>query len=197
MPEDPLWPAFTDAVRRFEIPERCFHAMIDGVSSDLAQSTRETYADLYRYCYQVASVVGISVAAVFGARGAAAEALAEKCGVAVQLTNIIRDVREDSERGRVYLAQEDLRAFGANAIADSPEMRALLREYAARAERLFAEGAPLVQMAEPGTRPCLRGILGVYAALLRKLKRRNLAVFGERVRLSKAEKLWVLARAYL
>jgi phytoene synthase len=195
-PEDPIWPAFADAARRFEIPERCFHAMIDGVSSDLAQSSRETYADLYRYCYQVASVVGISVAAIFGARGPAAEALAERCGVAVQLTNIIRDVREDFERGRVYLAQEDLRAFGVNAVADSPQMRALLRDYAARAERLFAEGAPLAGMAEPGSRACLKGILGVYAALLHKLGRREFAVFGERVRLSRLEKLGVLARAY-
>jgi len=186
--EDAIWPAFVDTARRYEIPVSCFHGMIDGVSSDLTQSTRETYDDLYRYCFQVASVVGISVACIFGAQSEEARKLAERNGVAVQLTNILRDVREDEELGRTYLAQEDLRRYG---------RQGTLREYGRRAKALFEEGRPLLEMVEKSTRPCLRGILDTYGALLAKMERRDFDVSGERVRLSKAEKLGVLAKALL
>ena len=108
----PLWPAFHHTVRRFGIPHEYFHAMIDGVLSDLDPRRFRTFDELYRYCYQVASVVGLTVVHVFGFDTRSALPLAEKCGVAFQLTNILRDIREDAALGRVYLPAEDLRRFG-------------------------------------------------------------------------------------
>ena len=99
------WPAFHDAVRRYKIPHRYFHEMIDGVSSDLQPRDIQTFDELYRYCYQVASVVGLTITHIFGFDSPGALPLAEKCGIAFQLTNIIRDVKEDQEKGRIYLAQ--------------------------------------------------------------------------------------------
>ena len=108
----PVWPAFHDTVRRYGIPHHYFHEMIDGVLSDLEPRRIETFDELYRYCYQVASVVGLTTIHIFGFDTRSALPLAEKCGVAFQLTNILRDMREDAERGRVYLPAEDLARFG-------------------------------------------------------------------------------------
>ena len=91
----PCWPAFHDTVRRYHIPSHYFYDMIDGVSSDLEPRQIETFPELYHYCYQVASVVGLTIIHVFGYQSEHALELAEKCGVAFQLTNILRDVRED------------------------------------------------------------------------------------------------------
>jgi 15-cis-phytoene synthase len=193
---DAIWPAFADSVARYKIPQRCFFDMITGVSSDLTETTKATYADLYRYCYQVASVVGISVTSIFGAHSAEAERLAEQCGVAVQLTNILRDVKEDLDLGRVYLPQEDLQAFGVDRIEDSPQMRALLRHQAQRARKLYASKELLLALVDPKTRPCLNAIIGVYEKLLDKLEAADFGVFQERVRLSKMQKLQVMAASY-
>lgn len=191
----PIWPAFADSVSRYKIPHSCFYEMIEGVSSDLRESTKAAYDDLYRYCYRVASVVGISVVSIFGAHTPEAHKLAEQCGVAVQLTNILRDVAEDRALGRVYLPQEDLARFGVAAIEDSPAMRQLLRFEAARARELFEHARELPTHVEPRTRPCLRALLGTYARLLDRIEAKNYDVFSERVRLSGAEKLLALARA--
>ena len=194
---DPIWPAFADSVRRYQIPHRCFFDMIDGVSSDLTEQTKETYEDLYRYCYQVASVVGISVVSIFGAHSQEAEALAERVGVAVQLTNILRDVKEDQELGRVYLPQEDLRRFGVANIADSSAMRQLLRHEASRARELYQSKSPLLKLVDAKTRPCLQAIIGVYEQLLDKLEAADFAVFEQRVKLSGLQKLGVMVRSYV
>src|SRR5215467_40691 len=108
----PLWPAFHHTVRRFGIPHEYFHQMIDGVSSDLEPRRIETFDELYQYCYHVASVVGLTIIHIFGFDTRSALPLAEKCGVAFQLTNILRDIREDAEKDRIYLPLEDLRQFG-------------------------------------------------------------------------------------
>lgn len=191
----PIWPAFADSVARYEIPHSCFFEMIAGVGSDLHETEKATYADLYRYCYRVASVVGISVVSIFGAHTPEAHKLAEQCGVAVQLTNILRDVAEDKALGRVYLPQEDLARFGVTEIADSPALREVLRLEAGRARELFAAARALPAHVEPRTRPCLRALLGVYSALLDKIERRGYNVFQERIGLSGGEKLLALARA--
>src|SRR5215831_20257411 len=108
----PVWPAFHHTIRRFSIPHDYFREMIDGVASDLEPREFQTFDQLYRYCYQVASVVGLTVIHIFGFDTRRALPLAEKCGIAFQLTNILRDIREDAERGRIYLPTEDLLRFG-------------------------------------------------------------------------------------
>ena len=113
--DHPMWPAFHHTVRRFGIPHQYFREMIDGVASDLEPRRIETFEELYRYCYQVASVVGLTIIHIFGFDTRSALPLAEKCGVAFQLTNILRDIREDAGRDRIYLPAEDLQRFGVSA----------------------------------------------------------------------------------
>src|SRR5262249_20411456 len=110
----PVWPAFHDTVTRYRIPAQYFHQMIDGVSSDLEPRSIRSFDELYRYCYQVASVVGLTTIHIFGFDSPDALLLAEKCGIAFQLTNVLRDVREDTGNRRIYIPAEDILRFGAD-----------------------------------------------------------------------------------
>ncbi|MFN7921323.1 MAG: phytoene/squalene synthase family protein [Bryobacteraceae bacterium] len=201
-PADPLWPAFLDTVHRYRIPERYFHEMIDGVTSDLVSPRRRTFDDLYRYCYCVASVAGLSLIHVFGFRSPEALPLAEKCGIAFQLTNIIRDVREDWGLGRVYLPEEDLRRFHVTdahlgASVASTELRSLLRFEATRAAGYYRDARPLLEMVEPSCRRSLWAIIEIYSRLLDRIEERDFEVMAERVRLATPEKLAILARGWI
>ena len=192
----PVWPAFHDAVARFKIPHGYFHEMIDGVASDLDSRRFETFDDLYRYCYQVASVVGLTVIHIFGFESPAALPLAEKCGIAFQLTNILRDIREDSENGRLYLPLEDLRRFGVT----EEDLRAgtgaipLLRVEAARARSYYDESRPLLNLVHPKSRASLAALIGIYSALLTKIERSGFDVFTRRIRLSALQKTWIVLK---
>ncbi len=146
VPPHPLWPAFLDTLRRYRIPAECLYGMIEGVASDFEPRRFETFDQLYRYCYLVASVVGIATIHVFGFSDPRAPQLAERCGVAFQLTNIIRDVGEDARNGRVYLPHEDMERFGVTepmlaARAVSAELQRLLAFEAARARAYYEERA--------------------------------------------------------
>jgi 15-cis-phytoene synthase len=196
----PMWPAFHHTVRRFGIPHEYFREMIDGVLGDLEPRTFETFDQLYRYCYQVASVVGLTIVHIFGFDTRTVLTLAEKCGVAFQLTNILRDIREDAELGRIYLPAEDLRRFGV-----TPEdLRAgnrnqpfieLMRFEAARARKYYDESAPLLDLVHPRSRPSLWALIAIYSRLLERIEATNYDVFRKRVRLSAIEKGWIVARA--
>jgi phytoene synthase len=196
----PCWPAFHDTVQRYRIPHEYFGQMIDGVESDLSPRRFETFADLYGYCYRVASVVGLTTIHIFGFEAAEALPLAEKCGVAFQLTNILRDIREDAENGRVYLPGEDLRRFGVSekeltAGARDGRLIELLRFEASRARAYYDESAPLVRMVHRGSRPSLRALLSIYSRLLDRIAEKNYDVFSGRVALSGLEKSWLMLRA--
>ena len=196
----PVWPAFHHTVRRFGIPHEYFHSMIEGVMSDLEPRRIETFDELYRYCYQVASVVGLTTIHIFGFDTRSALPLAEKCGVAFQLTNILRDIKEDAERGRVYLPAEDLRRFGVT----EEDLRAgksgdaflkLMRFEAARARSYYDESAPLLDLIHPRSRPSLWALISIYSRLLERIERSNYDVFVRRVRLPLWEKSWIVVRA--
>jgi phytoene synthase len=196
----PVWPAFHHTVRRFGIPHRYFREMIDGVVSDLEPRRFETFAELQRYCYLVASVVGLTTIHIFGFDTPSALPLAEKCGVAFQLTNILRDIREDAERGRLYLPAEDLRRFGVTeedlrAGRRTPEFIAMMQFQAARARSFYDESAPLLDLIHPRSRPSLLALVTIYSRLLGKIVNANDDVFTRRVRLSAFEKSWILVRA--
>jgi phytoene synthase len=200
LPEHPLWPAFSDTAARHAMPGRIFHEMIDGVSSDLEPREIRTFDDLYGYCYRVASVAGLATVHVFGFRDAAALLLAEKCGIAFQLTNIIRDVREDALNGRVYLPAEDLERFGVvrdhlRAAHVAEPLRELLSFEGRRAEEYYAQSRPLIAMVERDSRAALWALIEIYARLLRKIKARRYEVLDQRVRLSGLEKSVVALRA--
>jgi len=196
----PVWPAFCDAVERYRIPHEYFHEMIDGVASDLDPRRFETFDQLYRYCYQVASVVGLTVVHIFGFDSPAALPLAEKCGIAFQLTNILRDIREDIGIGRLYLPAEDLRRFGVaeddlRAGNRTPAFLDLMRFETARARNYYDESKPLLALVHPKSRASLTALVGIYSALLDRIVRENFDVFSRRVRLSALQKSWIVLRA--
>ena len=134
---------------------------------------------------------------IFGFSGAHAPKLAEKCGIAFQLTNIIRDVQEDWERGRVYLPAEDLARFGVTDPADSPEFRKLLEFEANRAQRYYEESRPLLGMVDKSSRAALRALIEIYSTLLERIRAGNYDVINRRFRLSGIEKGWITARSFL
>jgi 15-cis-phytoene synthase len=187
------WPGFlalADAVRNHEIPVRYFHDVIDGVEMDLDPRGFLTFEDLRVYCYRVASVVGLSCLHIWGYQSddGKAEALAESCGIALQLTNIIRDVREDALQGRVYLPTIELRRFGvdpAELAAPRPtgRVRALLEYQGARAYDYYRKAEPLVSLIDPVGRPVFLAMVGIYRALLDEIVRRDYDVLTARVSL--------------
>ncbi len=196
------WPAFHDSVQRFGIPREYFHDMIEGVMSDLEPRRIRTFDELYRYCYQVASVVGLTVIRIFGFRTPDALPLAEKCGVAFQLTNILRDVREDAGRDRVYLPAEDLARFhvdeaGLREGKRTDEFVGLMEFEAARARAYYNESAPLIDMVDQHSRSSLWALIEIYSRLLRKIEHTNYDVLSHRVELPAREKLWIIAKAAL
>jgi len=198
--QHPVWPAFHDTVRRFAIPHEYFRDMINGVASDLEPRQVETFDELYRYCYQVASVVGLTILHIFGFEKSSALPLAEKCGVAFQLTNILRDIREDAELGRIYLPAEDLRRFGVaaedlHAGNRNESFLRLMRFEAARARSYYGESMPLLDLVAPRSRPSLWALITIYSRLLERIESANYDVFSRRVRLSSLEKSWILVQA--
>src|SRR5436309_9881678 len=196
----PVWPAFHHTVRRFGIPHDYFRQMIEGISSDLEPRCFQTFDELYRYCYQVASVVGLTIIHIFGFDTRSALPLAEKCGVAFQLTNILRDIREDAGLGRIYIPAEDLRRFGVTEedLRDGNRSEAflqLMRFEAARARRYYNESAPLLDLIHPRSRSSLWALIAIYSRLLERIEGKNYDVFSQRVRLSLVEKSWTVVRA--
>jgi len=198
----PGWPALADTVRQHAIPARYLHEVIDGVAMDLEPRPVETFDDLHAYCYQVASAVGLCCIHIWGYRteGGRAEALAEDCGIALQLTNIVRDAREDALAGRCYLPNEDLRRFGVlpedlAAERPSPQVLALLEFQGERAYSYYEKSAPLMDLVAPVGRPVLGAIVGIYRALLDEIVRRDYDVFSGRVALPSWKKLAITARA--
>lgn len=197
--DHPVWPAFHYTVRRFGIPRQYFREMIDGVASDLVPRRIQTFDELYRYCYQVASVVGLTTIHIFGFDTPSALPLAEKCGVAFQLTNILRDIREDAERGRIYLPAEDLRNFGVTE-SDlregnrSEAVLRLLRFEAGRARQYYSESRPLLDLIHPRSRSSLLALITIYSRLLDRIEETNYDVFSRRVRLAAVEKSWIMLR---
>lgn len=172
-----ILPAFHDAVRRYQIPKEYLHELIAGTEMDLTLRAYRTFEDLYQYCYRVASVVGLCSLYMFGFRDPRAKLLAERCGVAFQLTNILRDLREDAAAGRIYLPLEDLERFGYSSqeLADGIRNQAydnLMRFEIARARAYYDEAAPLIEMVEPESRPALWTLISIYRGLLRVIEQR-------------------------
>ena len=193
-------PALVDTMRRYNMPTRYLHDLISGAEMDLTVRSYPTFDRLREYCYRVAGTVGLTCTHVFGFRDPRALDLAEKLGLAFQLTNILRDVHDDYALGRVYLPEEDLARFNVSAedFARSEAtlgVRELLRFEADRAWQCYEEGAPLLALIDQESRPALWLLVHTYSALLARIEELDFAVFGERVRLSRAEKLVFIAKA--
>lgn len=215
--DDPVLFALADAQKRYKIPLELLETLVQGtemdvpeqsqaaktgVSGSLPQLQYETFDQLYDYCYHVASVVGLICIRIFGYRDPRAEELAEHTGVAFQLTNIIRDVKEDAELGRVYLPREDLARFGvcptalANGSAASV-LRPVLELEAHRARHFYQDAQELLPLVDEDSQPALWTLVEIYRRLLEKIAARNYDVFNEKVRLGTAEKLTVLGKGFL
>ena len=195
--DNPLWPAFHDTVRRYKIPCHYFQEMIDGVSGDLEPRSFQTFDELYRYCYQVASVVGLTIVHIFGFESQQALKLAEKCGIAFQITNILRDVREDCINGRVYIPQEDVALFGADLWKYDERFVSLMRFEAERARSYYDESRPLLGLVSPRSRASLWALIEIYRRLLDRIESARFDVLSQRIRVPAWEKIAILAKAAL
>jgi 15-cis-phytoene synthase len=206
--DDPVFVAVRDATVRYQIPLALLDELVAGVTMDLnsaksgATDTYATFTDLYRYCYLVASVVGLVCIRIFGYTDPRAEMLAEETGIAFQLTNILRDIGEDAERNRVYLPLEDLKAHGVSlegllrrGAGAPPTMaeRALLKDIAQRAEQYYLSAQALMPLIDKDSRPALWVLVQIYHALLKRIERAEYDVFSRRASVPLVEKLTILA----
>jgi phytoene synthase len=200
----PIWPAFCDLVRRYSVPPSVFDDVIDGQRQDLNRARFETFDDLREYCRRVAGVVGLASICVWGYDGGAeTEALAIDRGVAFQLTNILRDLREDSAGGRSYIPRAELAAFGLSEADLRPGavrrgLVGLMEFQIARAREFYDRSAPLEARISRDSRATLVAMTSIYRGLLEKIAREPLRVMHERVSLSLVAKLrigWKAAHA--
>ncbi len=192
----PLHRAFHHTVEHYGIPHRYLEDVLDGVGMDLDFDHYDTFADLYCYCYRVASVVGLACIHIWGFRDDRALSYAEAAGIALQLTNILRDLGEDAARGRIYLPGEDLERFGYT-VADleqrrnNERFRALMRFQVERARGYYESAAPLADLLDSTGRAVFLVMLRTYRGLLEAIVRRDYDVFSGRIRLSRWRKLWL------
>lgn len=199
---DPISVALSAAIREFHIPPARLHEIVDGVEMDLTVDRYESFDDLLPYCDRVAGAVGVVSLHIFGFDDPAAVGHAEDLGVAMQLVNIMRDVSEDAQRGRIYLPLADLRAHGvaeADLLAERPTtgFRALMRAEGARAHAYFDRGNRLLPLLDRRSRMCVATMAGLYEAILVEIERRDYDVLAGRIGLSSQRKLGLMARGIL
>jgi 15-cis-phytoene synthase len=193
-PEHPVSARLREAIRRFPIRREDMEAVIDGCAMDVSQNRYQTWDDLRTYCYRVASAVGLMCIEIFGYHSPKARQYAEDLGIALQLTNILRDVAEDAKRGRVYLPQEEMQAFG---VTDedlvsgraTPEFRRLMRWSAKRARAHYLRARAAIGEGER-RQLVIAEIMGdIYYALLERLEETDFEVFGERLQVRRRRKM--------
>ena len=197
--DDPVLSALAWAKEKFSIPEELLRAVIDGVGMDLTKARYQTFEELKDYCWHVAAAVGLTVLRVLGAPPEA-DRPGERFGIGMQLVNILRDVREDLARGRIYLPQEDLSRFGVSEEdlkrGELTEgLRSLLSFEAARAKRYMEAINELLPLVPRRGRPCIGVLAALYGTILTRIQARGYDVFSRRVSLSTREKLAVAWRA--
>lgn len=207
-PATPQGLALVPFIARYGLPREPFAALIEGVEMDLGERRYETFADLYEYCIRVASAVGLICLHIFGARDPQARQYAIDLGVALQLTNILRDVPDDLSQGRVYIPLEDLRAHRCSEADLRDEMqragqgvhsapvKALLRQQAARAREYYDRAARARPRAD-ARRLVAAEIMGaIYRAILRKIERSDYDVFTRRIRIPRPQRALIAAATW-
>jgi 15-cis-phytoene synthase len=215
--DDPILLALTDAQRRYAIPAGLLDELAQGTAMDVEAADEgqiepksasgfvvryKSFEELEQYCYRVASVVGLVCIHVFGYRDPQAEPLAERCGLAFQLTNIIRDVKEDASVGRVYIPEEDLARFGLTTsdVMNSPDpvrIRPLLAFEAERARECYMAGDELIPYIAEDSQPALWVLVKIYRQLLEKIAAKQYDVFTAKISLTRWEKLRVLGKGFV
>jgi phytoene synthase len=198
----PVGIALADAVQRFQLPEWEFADLLRGVESDLREEVMERWEDLERYCYRVASTVGLLVVRLLGYRNPRSLEYARSLGIAVQLTNVLRDVGDDAAAGRIYLAREDMERFGVEsgdllARRMTPSVRRLLEFYAERARSYYARAARALPDEDRRALRPAEAMGRIYRVLLAELQRRGLPCLEEPLRLSRRRRLVVAGSTWL
>jgi len=195
--DDPLLPALVDTVQRYEIPHVYLTDVLDGVEMDLSLHRYETFEELQLYCHRVASAVGLACIHIWGFESDRALLLARECGLAFQMTNILRDLKEDALQDRIYLPMSDLRHFnyGPSELKQSlkNERFFTLMEYEIdRVEKLFDAALELELHLSPDGRPVFRAMVSTYRGLLEEIKRRRGDVFSRRIRIGRWKRLRIV-----
>jgi phytoene synthase len=193
-PDDPVFVALLDARERFGIPREPLAALVDGGLQDTEQFTYADFADLRGYCEKVAGAVGLACVPIYGSDDTGH---AMTLGIALQLINIIRDVDEDRQLGRVYLPQDELEAYGVEELVPSPEFRQLLAFQAERARAHLADGLLLLESLDRRSALCVGTFASLYRETLDRIEASGFDVFGEKTRLSTPRKLAVVAKELL
>ena len=193
-----IFPALVDTVQRFGLSREDLHDVINGVERDLTTSRYATFDDLCAYCYQVASVVGISCVRIWGARGDAVRQPAIKCGYAFQLTNILRDIKDDADRGRIYIPLEDLDRFQVTpdellAGVSNHEFLELIRYEIQRTESLYDEAEVVADYLDADSQKAFGVMFSTYRNLLQEIKRSEAELLSKRVSLRTTKKLRIVA----
>ena len=209
VPSTPQGRALAPLTGRFNLPRAAFNALVEGVAMDVGSRRYETFGDLYEYCIRVASAVGLMCLEIFGYRDPRARDYAVELGVALQLTNILRDVPEDLARGRVYIPQEDLRRFGCTesdlqaesanrgAGVRSSAVKALLRYQGERAREYYARAAAALPAGD-ARRLAAAEIMGaIYRGILTRIERADYDVFTRVIRIPRPRRALIAALTWL
>ncbi len=201
---DPIFLALTDTVQRYGIPKIHMDDLITGMEDDFFRDRYETFDDLYKYCYRVASTVGLVCIEIYNYEDPAAREHAEAWGVFMQLVNILRDVQEDAGRGRIYLPIDDLARHGITPedvlegrLNGHPGWNPFVQEFIERIEGYRDKALGLLPMLKPKVRYSPAIMMGLYRSILKKITRVNGDVFTERIRLNKAEKITLALTTYI
>ena len=201
--KDLVLAAYCNTFERHSIPRDYSFDLIDGMEGDLAEQEFQTFDDLYRYCYRAASVVGMTTIHVFGFEGREALALAERCGIAFQLTNIMRDIAADAAMGRVYLPAAELAEYGLSkdellagkVRASEDRFQRFMNFQYQRADRYYRESAALLGMTSPSSRAALWAMIATYRGILERIRRAGFDVLSQELGLSKPRKLGIASHA--
>jgi 15-cis-phytoene synthase len=201
VPATPQGAALLPYVREFKLPRQPFEDLVDGVEMDLRQSRYSTFEALSEYCRRVASTVGLICVEIFGYRDARTQSYAVNLGMALQLTNIVRDVATDLRRGRVYLPLEDLRRFGCREEdlvggRVTEAVRALLAHQCARAREYYRRAAADLPPADARSLVAAEIMGGIYYEILRRIERAGYDVFSRRIRVPRPQRALIAARVW-
>ena len=199
IPQHPVGRALLEPIDAYNLPREYFLEIVDGMEMDLDRHRYESYADLSLYCYRVAGVVGLLSAEIFGYRNRRTLKYATELGIAFQLTNILRDVREDARRGRIYLPQQELQRFGVNeqdvfSYQHTQQFQALLRDVAERARRQYRTALDLLPAEDRHAQRAGLIMAAIYQATLDEIEQDGLRVLERRVALTPLRKLWIAWR---
>lgn len=197
---EPLLLAFRETVRRYKIPKSCFDELSEGMLMDLNKSRYQEFSELYDYCYRVAGVIGLAMLKIFGCHDKEAEKYAVDLGIAMQLTNIARDIKEDFGRGRIYLPLTEMRQFGLNENDIGQEnlndnLKEFLKAHIKRARKYYNSCVDGIRaITDFRSRLVVCVIKDMYAGILKAIEKNNYDVFRQRIRLNNLQRLLTILK---